>query len=104
LKWVSTTLKVLNVLRNLKKYKYDDKRIVAEFSTIGSMKKLKGEIDNNRRGLEDRIKKCKDVLPLAEQLMRLNVSIGERSIQRYMRKQIWKKYYVRQQVIELPKT
>jgi hypothetical protein len=35
--------KFLNVIRNLKKYKYDDKRIVAEFSTIRSMKKLKWE-------------------------------------------------------------
>ena len=69
--------KFLNVLRALKKYKYDDKRIVAEFSTRRSMKKLKCEIDNDRRRLEDRIKKCKDVLPLAEQIMRLNVGIGE---------------------------
>jgi hypothetical protein len=66
-----------NVLRNLKKYKYDDKRIVAEFSTIRSIKKLKREIDNNRRGLEDRVKKCKDVLPLAAQLVRFRISIGE---------------------------
>jgi chromosome segregation ATPase len=69
--------KFLNVLRNLKKFKYDDKRIIAEFSTIRSMKKLKWEIDNDRRRLEDRIKKCKDVLPLTEQIMRLNVGIGE---------------------------
>ena len=69
--------KFLNVIGNLKKYKYDDKRIVAEFSTIRSMKKVKWEIDNHRRRLEDRVKKCKDVLPLAEQLMRLNVGIGE---------------------------
>ena len=69
--------KFLNVIGNLKNYKYDDKRIVAEFSTIRSMKKVKWEIDNHRRRLEDRVKKCKDVLPLAEQLMRLNVGIGE---------------------------
>lgn len=69
--------KFLNVLRNLKKYKYDDKRIVAEFSTIGSMKKLKQEIVNNRRELEDRVKKCKDMLPLAEQLIQFRIGIGE---------------------------
>jgi transposase-like protein len=68
--------KFLNLLRNLK-YKYDDKRILAAFSTIRSMKKVKWEIDNDRRGFEDRIKKCKDVLPLAEQIMRFNVGIGE---------------------------
>ena len=49
--------KFLNVLRALKKYKYDDKRIVAEFSNKRSLKKLKREIDNDRRRLEDRIKK-----------------------------------------------
>ena len=69
--------KFLNVLRAFKKYKYDDRRIIAEFSTIRSMKKLKWEIDNDRRRLEDRIKKCKYVLPLVEQLMRLKVGIGE---------------------------
>ena len=45
--------KLLNVLRALKKYKYDDKRIMAEFSIRRSMKK--------------------DVLPLAEQIMRLKI-------------------------------
>ncbi len=69
--------KFLNVIRNLKKYKYDDERILAEFSTIRSMKKLKWEIDNDRRTLEDRIKKCKDFLPLAEQMIRFNIGIGE---------------------------
>ena len=69
--------KFLNVIRNFKKYKYNDKRIVAEFSNIRSMNKLKWEIDNDRRRFEDRIKKCKDVLPLAEQIMRFNVGIGE---------------------------
>ena len=69
--------KFLNVLRALKKYKYDDKRIVAEFSNRRSMKKERREIENDRRRLEDRIKKCKDVLPLAKQIMRLKVGIGE---------------------------
>jgi hypothetical protein len=69
--------KFLNVLRTLKRYKYDDKRIVAEFSNRLSMKKERWEINNDRRRLEDRIKKCKDVIPLAEQIMRFNIGIGE---------------------------
>ena len=69
--------KFLNVLRALKKYKYDDKRIVAEFSNRRSMKKERQEIEFNRRRLEDRIIKVKDALPLAEQIMRLKVGIGE---------------------------
>jgi hypothetical protein len=69
--------KFLNVIPALKKYKYNDKRIVAEFSNRRSMKKVKWEIDNDRRRLEDRIKKCKDVLPLAEQIKRLNIGIAE---------------------------
>lgn len=51
--------KLLNVLRALKKYKYDDKRIVAEFSNRRSIKKLKWEIENDRCRLEDRIKNVK---------------------------------------------
>ena len=69
--------KFLNVLRALKKYKYDDKRIVAEFSNKRSMKKERIEIQNDWRRLEDRIIKVKDVLPLAEQIMRLKVGIVE---------------------------
>ena len=39
--------KFLNVLRALKKYKYDDKRIVAEFSNRRSMKKERWAIEND---------------------------------------------------------
>jgi hypothetical protein len=53
--------KFLNVLRALKKYKYDEKRIVAEFSTRRSMKKERQEIYNDRCMIEDRVKKCKFV-------------------------------------------
>jgi hypothetical protein len=60
--------KILNVLRALKKYKYDDKRIMAEFSVRRSMKKERIGIEFDRRRLEERIGKVKDVLPLAEQI------------------------------------
>jgi hypothetical protein len=59
--------KSLNVLRALKKYKYDDKRIMAEFSVRRSMKKERRDIEFDRSLLEGRIKKVKDLLPLAEQ-------------------------------------
>jgi hypothetical protein len=66
-----------NVLRALKKYKYDDRRIMAEFSVRRSMKKERLCIEFDRRRLEERIRKVKDVLPLAEQIMRLKIGIGE---------------------------
>ena len=69
--------KFLNALQALKKYKYDDKRIMAEFSVRRSLKKERREIEFNRRILEGRIKKVKDVLPLAEQLIRFRIGIGE---------------------------
>jgi hypothetical protein len=69
--------KILNVLRALKKYKYDDKRIVAEFSNRRSMKKERLEIEFDRRKLEGRIRNVKDVLPLAEQLIQFRIGIGE---------------------------
>jgi transposase-like protein len=43
--------------------------IVAEFSIRRSMKKERFGIECDRRRLEERIKKVKDVLPLAEQLV-----------------------------------
>ena len=66
-----------NLLRALKKYKYDAKRIVAEFSVRHSVKKERIGIEYDRRRLEERIRKVKDVLPLAEQIMRLKIGIGE---------------------------
>ena len=61
----------------MKKYKYDAKRIVAEFSVRHSVKKERIGIEYDRRRLEERIRKVKDVLPLAEQIMRLKIGIGE---------------------------
>jgi hypothetical protein len=69
--------KFLNVLLALKKYNYNDKRIMAEFSVRRSLKKERLDIEFNRRILEGRIKKVKDVLPLAEQLIRFSIGIGE---------------------------
>ncbi|MGB8935806.1 MAG: hypothetical protein WCC17_11945 [Candidatus Nitrosopolaris sp.] len=64
-------------VRALKKYKFDDKRIVAEFSIRRSMKKERTGIEYDRRRLEERIRKVKDVLPLAEQ------SLSEKSTSFY---------------------
>ncbi|MGB6590753.1 MAG: hypothetical protein WA323_07115 [Candidatus Nitrosopolaris sp.] len=52
--------KILNVLRALKKYKYDDKRIMAEFSVRRSMKKERIGIEFDRRRLRDdkKSKRC----------------------------------------------
>jgi hypothetical protein len=69
--------KFLNVLQALKKYKYDDKRIMAEFSVRRSMKKERLGIEFDRRRLEERIRKVKDVMPLAEQLIQFRIGIGE---------------------------
>jgi hypothetical protein len=41
------------------------------------MKKERLEIESDRRKFEGRIKKVKDVLPLAEQLTQFNIGIGE---------------------------
>ena len=72
--------KLLTVLRALK-CKYDVKRIMAELSIKRSMKKDRLEIQHDRHILEHRIRKVKDVLPLAvaltEQLSRLNIGIDE---------------------------
>ena len=50
---------------------------MAEFSVRRSMKKERLEIEFNRRRLEGRIKKVKDILPLAEQLIQFRIGIGE---------------------------
>jgi hypothetical protein len=70
-------VKFLNVLQILKKYRYDHRKIVCEFSIRRSLKKERMEIEFNRRLLNNRLIKVKDVLPLAEQIVRLNVGISE---------------------------
>lgn len=65
----------LNVLQALKEYKYDDKRIMTEFSIRRSMKKERLGIEFDRRRLREN-KKVTDLLPLGEQIMRIKVGIG----------------------------
>ena len=50
---------------------------MAEFSVRRSMKKERLGIEFDRRRLEERIIKVKDVLPLAEQLIQFRIGIGE---------------------------
>jgi hypothetical protein len=54
------------------------------------MKKQRLGIEFDRRRLEERIIKVKDVLPLAEQIMRLNIGVRELAliILQCMRKRI----------------
>src|SRR5438874_1251447 len=69
--------KLVTVLNNIRHYGYDPKKIVAEFSNIKSLKRKEKVLQNNCKLLEERVARCREVLPLCEQIVRFRIGIGE---------------------------
>ncbi|MGA8083679.1 MAG: hypothetical protein WB988_17640 [Candidatus Nitrosopolaris sp.] len=59
---------------------FNERVVIAQTQQPLSRRSMKKEIigiEYDRRRLEERIRKVKDLLPLAEQIMRLKIGIGE---------------------------
>jgi CRISPR/Cas system CMR-associated protein Cmr5 small subunit len=69
--------KLLLVLRTIKQIGYDPQKIVARFSYIKSLSQTEKGLEDNCKMLEERVARCESVLPLAEQISRLRIGIGE---------------------------
>jgi len=61
------------VLNNVKHYRYDTKKIVAEFSNIKSLKRREKALQSNCEILEKRMSKDSKVLPLSEQIRSMGI-------------------------------
>jgi hypothetical protein len=69
--------KLLTLLNNIKQYRYDPKKVVAEFSSIKSLKRREKALQNNCKMLDERMARCQSVIPLCEQIVWLRIGIGE---------------------------
>jgi hypothetical protein len=67
--------KLLTVLNNVKHYRYDNKKIVAEFSNIKSLKRREKVLQSNCEILEKRMSTDSKVLPLLEQIRSMGIGI-----------------------------
>jgi len=67
----------LSILRTIKQIGYDPQKIVALFSCIKSLRQTEKGLEDNCKMLEERVARCQSVLPLAEQISRLPIGIGE---------------------------
>ena len=69
--------RLLSILRTIKQIGYDPQTIVARFSYIKSLRQTEKGLEDNCKMLEERVARCQGVLPLAEQISRLPIGIGE---------------------------
>jgi hypothetical protein len=69
--------RLLSILRTIKQIGYDPQTIVARFSYIKSLRQTEKGLEDNCKMLEERVARCQSVLPLAEQISRLPIGLGE---------------------------
>jgi len=69
--------RLLSILRTIKQIGYDPRKIVARFSQLESLRQTERGLIDNCRVLEERVSRCREVLPLCEQIVQLRIGIGE---------------------------
>jgi hypothetical protein len=69
--------RLLSILQTIKQIGYDPEKIVAGFSYIGSLRRTEKGLKNNCKIFEERIARCREVLPLSEQFVRLRIGVSE---------------------------
>ena len=68
------TTKLVNVIKNIEQEGYDTKKIVAKAMSIKSLKDSEKHLRNNCEILAKRIHEYKQILPLAEKIVYLNIN------------------------------
>jgi hypothetical protein len=66
----------LNVLVNAKENEFDPKKIVAKLKKIQRLNK-EDKLKHHCEVLSEQVKKCNNVLPLAQKIRAMNIDIGE---------------------------
>jgi hypothetical protein len=69
--------KLLNVLVNAKENEFDGKKIVGKLRSIQGLEKKKDRLKNHCGVLSEQVKKCNNVLPLAQKIVALNIDIKQ---------------------------
>src|SRR5215831_15581121 len=69
--------KIQTCFQRLKDANYKVEEVIAGYANMQTLRKERMELDEERRALEARLTRVKDALPLAEQITRLKMGIGE---------------------------
>jgi hypothetical protein len=68
---------LLNLLSNAKENAFDPKKIVKELKSIDRLEKRKNRAKKNYEMYSKLLQKCKDVLPLTEEIVALQIGVDE---------------------------
>jgi hypothetical protein len=69
--------KLLNILINTKENGFDGKKIVGKLRSIQGLEKKKDRLKNHCGVLSEQVKKCNNVLPLAQKIVALNIDMEQ---------------------------
>jgi hypothetical protein len=69
--------KIQTCFQQLKDANYNAEEVIAGYANMETLRKERMGLDEERQAFETRLTTVKDVLPLAEQITRLNIGVGE---------------------------
>jgi predicted RNase H-like nuclease (RuvC/YqgF family) len=69
--------KIQTCFQQLKDANYNAKEVIAGYANMETLRKERMKLDEERRAFETRLTTVNNVLPLAEQITRLNIGVGE---------------------------
>jgi hypothetical protein len=69
--------KIQACFQRLKDANYNAEKVIAGYANMETLRKVRIDLDEERRSFEARLATVKDVLPLAEQITQLNMGVGE---------------------------
>jgi hypothetical protein len=69
--------KLLNVLVNAKENEFDGKKIVEKLKRIKQLQNKEDRLKKHCEVLSDQVKKCNNVLPLAQKIRAMNIDIQQ---------------------------
>ena len=65
------------LIETLQRGNYDCAKILSAFADIEDTKRLRQELDHDKQNLEARLDECREILPLAEQLLHLGINFDQ---------------------------
>jgi hypothetical protein len=68
---------LVSILKTIRQIGYDPQKIIREFRRIQSLRQTERQLEENCKILESRISRCRDVLPLCEQIMHIGIGFPE---------------------------
>jgi hypothetical protein len=69
--------RLVSILLTIKQIGYEPKKIVGAFASLKSLRQEERRLKNNCKMLESRMVRCREVLPMCEQIVLLGIGIGE---------------------------